>query len=128
MPGAAERGAHVYHAADDTLDGNRRSDPAAGIDALERSRTECGDAGAEPPGHAVHRRQHHGIGADERGECGCERWQRRALQRDDDEILGAELARIIRGQRERRLQERRALPQAPAVIAQRHERRAACEG
>src|SRR6516165_5315053 len=50
--------------------------PTTRVDALERTRTEDVDAGREPPWHAVHGGQRHGVRAEERREGGRKRRQR----------------------------------------------------
>ena len=50
--------------------------------------------GHEPPGHAVHRRQHDGRRAEQRRDLRRERRQRRCLQRDHHQLLRPERPRL----------------------------------
>jgi hypothetical protein len=51
---------------------------------------------AEPPGHAVHRRQHQGVRADQRAMRSGHGRERRALDGDDHQVLRAQLGRVAR--------------------------------
>ena len=65
QPRLGRRASGMDDAADDVMDGDRRGNRAERIDAAQRLAAERGDTVAEPPRHAVHRRQHDRVGAEQ---------------------------------------------------------------
>ena len=114
----------MHDAAEDLLEGDRCCDFAARVDALQRAARETLHAFAEPPGHAVHRRQHNGAWAEQRADAARDLRERRAFDGDDDKVLQAELGRTRR-RAHRALQATLGRIHAPPVRAQCLERCAA---
>ncbi len=121
-PGLGGGGGGVNHASQHLPHGDGgRGDPAR-VDALQRTVLKRRDPFTEPPRHAVHGGQHDRLRAQERPEARGEPRQCLLLEREDHQVLGAEVARIVRGERGRCAQQRVVFVQTPAVIPQRHER------
>ncbi len=104
--------------------GQRGADHAARVDAGQRPALERAHAAAEPPRHAVHRRQHQRVRGQQRRDRRRHLGQRLALDGEHHKVLRAELCRVLLRVR-RRAEQRAPLAQAPAVLAQGRQRRAA---
>jgi hypothetical protein len=90
--GRRRRRRQVDDAAEHARERQRGEQLPAGIDAFERRLV--GQRGRqEPPRHAVHRRQHDGLGAEQGRDRWRRRGERRRLDRDDDEVALAEGSR-----------------------------------
>jgi hypothetical protein len=97
VPYASGRGARrreMDHAAEHLGERQLRQQEAAGIDALER-RLVGGRGGKEPPRDAVHRRQHDGVGADQRRHRRRRGGERRRLQGDHDQLVDTEARGVV---------------------------------
>jgi len=115
----------VHHAADDARAGDGSADAAPGSTLS----SGCGPSAAIPAPN------HHGTpfiagsttvsAASSGASVGASAGSTGLFNRDHDEILGAELARVVGGARHGRLRERAAFLEPPAVVTQCHQRRAA---
>jgi hypothetical protein len=123
--GLRRRGAGMHDAADHPVEGDGRRDGTIRIDARESAR-ESVEALAEPPRNAVHRRHHPRSRAEERRDGRGDLRERGSLHGDDHQVLGAEIGRAV-ARAGARLQGAAGPRHAPAVAAQRLERRAARE-
>ena len=88
----------MHHAAQHLVGGNGALDHALGVDGLQP-----GVAGSrrlavqKPPGHTVHRGQHHGVGADHRAELCRHLAQGWGFERHQQQVLHAQIAGFVAG-------------------------------